>query len=46
MFNYDLVIELENITAQDCMDMYNMKNFKTIVEDGKVVGFVKEDTNN
>lgn len=32
----------ENITIEDCMDMYVMKEYNTLVENGKVVGFYKD----
>lgn len=36
MINYD------NITIQDCLDMYGLKGNITIINDGKVVGFESE----
>ena len=41
--DYSTVIELDNITIQDCVDMYKMKNMIAIINDGKVVGFKKEE---
>ena len=41
--DYSTVIELDNVTLQDCVDMYKMKNMITICNDGKVVGFKKEE---
>ena len=41
--DYSTVIELDNITIQECIDMYNMKNMIAIINDGKVVGFKKEE---
>ena len=41
--NFDTIIELDNITLQDCFDMYNMKNMYTIIKDGKVINFKKEE---
>lgn len=35
-------MNLENVTIQDCLDMYNMKGNITIINDGKVVGFESE----
>lgn len=40
--NYDQIMELDNVTIQDCLDMYNMKGMITIINDGKVLGFEKE----
>lgn len=36
----------ENITIQDCIEMYMMKGYHTIIENGCVVGFRKEGINN
>ena len=44
--DYSTVIELDNITIQDCIDMYKMKNMITICNDGKVIGFGKEGEKN
>ena len=30
---------LENVTVQDCMDMWTHKGCPSIINDGKVVGF-------
>ena len=38
-------MELENVTIQDCIDMYVMKGKVTIINDGKVEGFVSENKN-
>ena len=40
--NYEKILEMDNITIQDCIDMYTMKNLYTIIEDGKVKNFHKE----
>ena len=37
-------INLEAITIQDCIDMYTYKHKAVVINDGKVKGFVKEDT--
>ena len=41
--DYSTVIELDNVTLQDCIDMYNMKDMIAIINDGKVVAFEKEE---
>ena len=41
--DYSTIMELDNITIQDCIDMYNMKSLIAIINDGKVVGFEKEE---
>ena len=44
--DYNQIMELDNITIQDCIDMYNMKDMITICNDGKVIGFGKEGEKN
>lgn len=38
-------INLEAITLQDCIDMYTYKHKAVVINDGKVKGFVKEESN-
>ena len=38
-------MNLENITIQDCLYMREKKGQVTIINDGKVVGFVSEKDN-
>ena len=40
--DYDTVIELENVTLEDCIDLYEMKSTYTIINDGHITDFVKE----
>lgn len=35
-------VNLQNVTAQDCADMFDFKEYVTIINDGKVCGFEKE----
>lgn len=35
-------MNLEVITIQDCIDMYDKKGQSTIINDGKIVGFYPE----
>lgn len=35
-------MNLEAITIQDCLDMYEKKNQVAIINDGKVIGFITE----
>lgn len=35
-------MNLETITVQDCLDMYEKKEQATIINDGKVIRFVEE----
>ena len=41
--DYSNIIELDNVTIQDCEDMYRMKNMRTVINDGRVVNFEKEE---
>ena len=40
--DYDAVIELENVTLEDCIDLYEKKNIYIIINDGHITDFVKE----
>ena len=40
--DYSNIIELDNVTLQDCEDMYRIKNMRTVINDGQVVNFEKE----
>lgn len=40
--NYENVIELDNVTLEDCIDLYEKKNVKTVINDGHIADFVKE----
>ena len=40
--NYDTVIELDEVTLEDCINLYEKKNICTIIEDGRVINFTKE----
>lgn len=40
--NYETIIDLDNITLQDCIDMYRLKDMQTVIDDGRVVNFEKE----
>ena len=41
--DYSSIIELDNVTLQDCEYMYGMKNMRTVIDDGRVINFEKED---
>lgn len=36
-------MNLEAITIQDCIDMYDLKNQAVILNDGKVIGFTEKE---
>ena len=40
--NYENVIELDNVTLEDCIDLYTKKNVTTIINDGRIINFIKE----
>lgn len=40
--NYDTVIELSEVTLEDCIDLHKMKNISTVINDGKIINFAKE----
>lgn len=42
MVDYSQFIELDNVTLQDCSDLYEKKNKITIIEDGHITGFQEE----
>lgn len=41
--DYSSIIELDNVTLQDCEDMYRMKDTITLIDDGRIINFEKED---
>ena len=40
--DYSSIIELDNVTLQDCEYMYRMKNMITVIDDGRVINFEEE----
>lgn len=40
--DYDTVIELDEVTLEDCIDLYEKKNMSTTINDGHIINFVKE----
>lgn len=41
--DYNNIIELDNVTLQDCEDMYRTKNMRTVIDNGRIINFEKED---
>ena len=39
---YENVIELDNVTLEDCIELYEKKNVTTVINDGRVSNFTKE----
>lgn len=35
-------MNMDNITLEDCIDMHYMKEYITLIENGRVIGFKKE----
>ena len=42
MINYDKFIELDNITLEDCIQLYDEKHIATIINDGRIINLMKE----
>ena len=40
--DYDKIIELDDVTLQDCKELYDFKGIKIVINDGRIVNFVKE----
>ena len=41
--DYNNIIELDNVTLQDCEDMCRTKNMRTVIDNGRVINFERED---
>lgn len=39
---YENVIELDNVTLEDCMELYKKKGITTLLNDGRVINFERE----
>lgn len=46
--DYSLIIELDNVTCDECLDLYEKKEYYTILNDGRVINFekIKKEYNN
>lgn len=40
--DYDKIIELDDVTLQDCEELYDRKGIEIIINDGRIVNFVNE----
>lgn len=40
--DYSTVIEMSNVTIQDCIDLYEKKNITTKINDGSITDFLKD----
>lgn len=41
--NYENIINMDNVTLDDCLSNYIMKNMAVEINDGHIVDFVKEE---
>lgn len=41
MMDYSQVIELDDVTLQDCIDLYEKSNMTSIINDGRIINFKK-----
>ena len=41
--NYDAVIELDEVTLEDCINLYEKENIKTVINNGKIENFIEEE---
>lgn len=40
--DYSTVVELENVTLEDSIDLFRRRKMITVIEDGKISNFKKE----
>ena len=40
--NYENIIELDNVTLEDCINLYEKKSVRTVICDGHITDFVNE----
>lgn len=43
MDDYNQIIDLDMVTLEDCETLYDKKGITTILNDGRIVNFTKED---
>ena len=43
MIKYEDILELDNVTLDDCVELYEKKNMYTEINDGRFTNFVKEE---
>ena len=41
--DYDKFVDLDNVTLQDCLGLYFFNEVRCVINDGKVIGFVREE---
>ena len=37
--DYENMIELDNVTLEDCIDLYEKKDIATVINNGRVINF-------
>lgn len=42
--DYSAIIELDNVTLEDCLDLYEKKNIVTVINNGRIINFEKENS--
>lgn len=40
--NYENVIDLDNVTLEDCINLYDNKDIIAVINDGRIINFAKE----
>lgn len=40
--DYETIIDLDNVTIEDCIDLHRMKNITVEINDGRITNFIKE----
>ena len=41
--DYNNVIELDEVTLEGCINLYEKKNLKTVINNGKIENFIEEE---
>lgn len=41
--DYNNVIELDEVTLEDCIDLYEKKGIATVINNDKIENFIKEE---
>ena len=39
---YNKIVELDNVTLQDCENLYDYKGIEVIINDGRIINFTKD----
>lgn len=41
--NYESILELDNVTLDDCIDLCEKKSIHAVINDGRIVNLVKKE---